>query len=207
MESKHKNALIGALLAVVFVMAVGYAAFAQTLTINGSATITSTWNVHFDTTKTSGTDVISPTTGAGGTQAPTGSVGYEDEGQKANITAQLNQPGDKVVFTLTIKNEGNIAATLATPVVTLNGGGSDANPDDLIVKEGNIIFTVTAPTPTTINNPVPPIVTLLGKPENFENTIGKPAIITKKRVPTTVKRLIILETYLTVSLPGRIPGI
>ena len=33
MESKHKNVLIGALLAVVFVMAVGYAAFATTLTI------------------------------------------------------------------------------------------------------------------------------------------------------------------------------
>ena len=39
--------------------------------------------------------------------------------QKANITAQLNQPGDKVVFTLTIHNEGNIAADLAEPVVSL----------------------------------------------------------------------------------------
>ena len=172
MESKHKNALIGALLAVVFVMAVGYAAFAQTLTINGSATITSTWNVHFDTTKTSGSDVISPTTGAGGTQAPTGSVGYEDNGQKANITAQLNQPGDKVVFTLTIKNEGNIAATLATPVVTLNGGGSDANPDGLIVKEGNIIFTVTAPTPTTINGRDSATMTVTAEFDSNAQSVG-----------------------------------
>ena len=46
METKHKNALIGALLAVVFVMAVGYAAFAQQLTINGSASISSSWDVH-----------------------------------------------------------------------------------------------------------------------------------------------------------------
>ena len=45
MESKHKNALIGALLAVVFVMAVGYAAFAQQLTINGSAEINSSWDI------------------------------------------------------------------------------------------------------------------------------------------------------------------
>ena len=34
--------------AVVFVMAVGYAAFAQLLTINGTASIDSSWDVHFD---------------------------------------------------------------------------------------------------------------------------------------------------------------
>ena len=54
MESKHKNILIGALLAVVFVMAVGYAAFAQTLTINGSAEITSSWDVRYETTQKTG---------------------------------------------------------------------------------------------------------------------------------------------------------
>ena len=51
MESKNKNILIASLLAVVLVMAVGYAAFVQQLTISGTAEITSTWNVHFDTTK------------------------------------------------------------------------------------------------------------------------------------------------------------
>ena len=54
MESKHKNILIGTLLAVVFVMAVGYAAFAQQLQINGTATINSTWDVHFNQTQLSG---------------------------------------------------------------------------------------------------------------------------------------------------------
>ena len=48
MENKNKNVLIGALLAVVFVMAVGYAAFAQQLTINGTSTITSKWDVHME---------------------------------------------------------------------------------------------------------------------------------------------------------------
>ena len=147
MESKHKNALIGALLAVVFVMAVGYAAFAQTLTINGTAEITSTWNVHYDTAKT--TDIV-PTTGAGGTVAPSGTVNFDSGDKTATIAATLNQPGDKVVFTLTIVNEGNISASLAEPTVALDGEGTDTNPDDLIVQEGNIIFTVTAPTPTTL---------------------------------------------------------
>ena len=58
MEGKNKNILIGTLLAVVFVMAVGYAAFAQQLTINGTATINSSWDVHFDQTKTTGSGVI-----------------------------------------------------------------------------------------------------------------------------------------------------
>ena len=150
MESKHKNVLIGALLAVVFVMAVGYAAFATTLTINGEATITSNWHVGFDTTKTTEEPgVVTPTTGANGTTAPSGTVSYTND-QNATINATLIQPGDKVTFTLTIENSGNIDAQLNTPVVSLNGEGSDENPGDLIVKEGNIIFTVTAPNPTTI---------------------------------------------------------
>ena len=151
MESKHKNALIGALLAVVFVMAVGYAAFAQQLTINGSASITSNWHVGFDTTKTTGEPgVVTPTTGANGTTAPSGTVGYSGD-QTATISATLNQPGDKVVFTLTIENSGTINARLNNPVVNLTSAGPDENGEALITKEGNIIFTVTAPTPTTIN--------------------------------------------------------
>ena len=69
MESKHKNALIVALLAVVLVMAVGYAAYAQQLTINSKATIqestdgTKNWNVHFDQSKTTAYKV---TKGSGG---------------------------------------------------------------------------------------------------------------------------------------------
>ena len=66
MESKHKNALIVALVAVVLVMAVGYAAFAQNLIINGSAEITSTWDVHMTQTGASAT----PTSSTGSTIIP-----------------------------------------------------------------------------------------------------------------------------------------
>ena len=45
MEIKHKTALIGGLLAIVVVMAVGYAAFSQALIINGSASIDSNWQI------------------------------------------------------------------------------------------------------------------------------------------------------------------
>jgi len=132
MESKHKNALIGALLAVVFVMAVGYAAFAQQLTINGTAEITSNWDVHFDiandaqktpvcsspfnnnTTQCSseGQYTAAHPTGGAAAQAlvlPYGKIVYDNTPQAplvANIKVELVQPGDSVTFTLKPKNFG-----------------------------------------------------------------------------------------------------
>lgn len=147
MESKHKNVLIGALLAVVFVMAVGYAAFAQQLTINGSAEITSRWDIAFDQSKTTGAGVIDPVAGFVGGTAPSGTINYAD-GHNATLTANLIQPGDTVTFTLTIQNNGTINAELQEPVVTMTG---DEDGTALVAKKGNIQFTVTRPNPTTID--------------------------------------------------------
>ena len=172
MESKHKNALIGALLAIVLVMAVGYAAFAQQLTINGSASITSNWHVGFDTTKTHDVPgAVTPTTGANGTTAPSGTVSYSGD-QTATISATLNQPGDKVVFTLTIENTGTINARLNNPVVNLTSAGPDENEAPLVTKEGNIIFTVTAPTPTTINADETATMTVTAEFDSNAQSVG-----------------------------------
>ena len=131
MESKHKNALIGALLAVVFVMAVGYAAFAQLLTINGTATISLSWDVHFDPTQTTSTAVActagyggGTTCGTSGTTSnnPYGTIAYSNSSEKpatATLEATLKSPGDEVTFTLKPTNYGSIAAhAQATPVIT-----------------------------------------------------------------------------------------
>ena len=61
MESRHKNALIVVLVAVILVMAVGYAAFTQQLTINTTANITdqkTNWNIHYDTGKTTEQELL-----------------------------------------------------------------------------------------------------------------------------------------------------
>ena len=153
MESKHKNALIGALLAVVFVMAVGYAAFAQTLTINGTASIDSSWDVRFDDSKTTGT----PTTGLLGAEAPTvGTISYDDTDTTATISeTALHQPGDKVTYELVIENNGTINATLARPrlTVTENGGdsttASSSDSGEITATVGNIKYTVTGFTTAT----------------------------------------------------------
>ncbi|MBR3199183.1 MAG: hypothetical protein IKG27_04125 [Bacilli bacterium] len=123
MESKHKNALIGALLAVVFVMAVGYAAFATTLTINGTASISSSWDVHFDNTKTT----VTPTTGTGGTTAPSGTISYSSDNLTATLTANLIQPGDSLVYVLTPHNYGSIAAKTTGAVAYVSAGSSTSN--------------------------------------------------------------------------------
>ena len=104
MESKHKNALIGALLAVVFVMAVGYAAFAQQLTINGSAEITSRWDVHM--LQEGAEWAPSSTMGT----SPSGTVNVEPGGLTATFSATLISPGDKVTYTIPIVNAGTLDA-------------------------------------------------------------------------------------------------
>ena len=153
MESKYKNTLIVSLVAVILVMAVGYAAFAQTLTINSTANITdekTNWNVHFDTSKKESTGAVEANMGTGGAVAPKGTITYDGEGHTATLNATLNQPGDTVKFTLTIMNEGNVTAILDEPQVTANGEGTDEDEDLLVVKKGNIIFNVTSATPNSI---------------------------------------------------------
>lgn len=149
---KNKNILIGGLLAIVLVMAVGYAAFATQLTINGSATITSNWNVHFDTTYNNNV-VPAAATGitATATNTPTGSISSITDSQ-ATLTAHLYQPGDKVTFTLKILNDGNLDAKLksGTPTLTLSGGTAGTENGNKTMTKGNIKFTVSSPAPATI---------------------------------------------------------
>ena len=153
MESKHKNALIGALLAVVFVMAVGYAAFAQLLTINGTATIDSNWDVHFDPSLTAGT-----VSHKGGNENPSGTIGYADSNTTANLTANLKQPGDEITFVLKPTNYGNLAAKSVGDVVIEAGtdetAGTGANQLNIAANgqsatKGNIKWEITEFTPKT----------------------------------------------------------
>ena len=110
MNAQNKNILIGGLLAIVLVMAVGYAAFATQLNINGTATITSTWNVSIYSI-TAGT----PTGGAldvpyDATTAPSGTHKVSDT--VAQFSATLQSPGDSITYTVVIKNTGTIPAAL-----------------------------------------------------------------------------------------------
>ena len=175
MESKHKNALIGALLAVVFVMAVGYAAFAQTLQINGTATITDAsqnWNVHFDTAQTT-VNAVETSTGAGGTNEPSGTIGYADDNHTATVNATLIQPGDSVTFTLKIVNKGDLTAdlndfTVAADSASSGKGSCTGNSCTF----GNIIYTVTPVSPTTIAKDASATVTVKAEFDAQAKNVG-----------------------------------
>lgn len=140
----NKNALIIALLAIVLVMAVGYAAFATTLTINGTANISSSWNVHFDHTTTGYNTayVVTPATGRTFTSSDANpSMTVTDN--TATLSTSLKQPGDYVTFTLTIKNEGTVGASLGTASYDTSNSTCTVNAgNNRECISGNIKFTI-----------------------------------------------------------------
>jgi len=96
---KKKNMIIGGLLALIFLMSVGYAAFASNLTINGTAN-TSSWIIKItnirEKTHTGGADTVS--------------TSYTD--LSASFSSTLTKPGDSVTYEVTVENQGNIDASL-----------------------------------------------------------------------------------------------
>ena len=98
---KQKNLLIAGLLAIVLVMAIGYAAFATQLNINGTATVKSAnWKVHFvDTTYAEST---------GSVQATSKTITDTD----VTYTVTLTKPGDFYEFSINVENAGTIDAKL-----------------------------------------------------------------------------------------------
>ena len=159
MKAKQKSTLIGALLAVVFVMAVGYAAFAQRLQINGTAQITSNWDVHFDDTyKTGGTNAATAITthtgtlvgGATASTAPTGTLTYDSSNTTATLSVSLTQPGDYVTFTLKPTNysTGLNARASGNCILAPGTGETGLTVNGLTATKGHIKFTVTNTTNT-----------------------------------------------------------
>lgn len=135
MESKNKNALIGGLLAIVFVMAVGYAAFATQLNINATAETgfggsNDTWNIKITNIEMTGhTGTGSDGIAAVGTEGEAGYVAAKtthvnDGGLSADFAATLLSPSDSVTYTVTVTNSGSLDAKLDT--YTLTNGNTAA---------------------------------------------------------------------------------
>ncbi len=150
MKANNKSILIGGLLAIVLIMAVGYAAFATSLSITGTSKIDSTWNVAFDTTVTTGT--------ATGT-ATCGTVTYSNNNATATISqTTLKKPTDQCVYNLKVQNLGTLNASVAAAAISeckSTETGSTAWTIDSTKKtctstSGNTQFIVTS-TATTLN--------------------------------------------------------
>lgn len=105
-----RNKLLVAALVLVGLASVAYAAFAQTLTINGTGTAAGTWDVAItDITQTSAT-------GATDNSAPTFNA------TSATFDVDLAYPGATATYDVTVTNNGTIPAVLSsiTDLTALN---------------------------------------------------------------------------------------
>ncbi len=113
MMKKKKN-IIGALLIVIFVMIVGYAAFASQLTLNGTVEIVSEWNVRITGISA---QYVSDNCSEGNPQFTDTSITFN---------AELTKPGDYITYLITIENAGTFNAVLDNITFTADENGSPA---------------------------------------------------------------------------------
>lgn len=97
-----KNIMIVALLISVVALAIGYAAFATTLTINGNATVNSNWQVEIIS--------ITPSYSAGASEATHTPAYPTFTTTTASFDTVLTEPGDYATYTVVVKNKGSITA-------------------------------------------------------------------------------------------------
>lgn len=118
-KSKKKNYAIIVLVVLLLALAIGYAAFSTTLTINGTATGTATWDVKFTNgvlLDANGNDVTT-------TYATDKKVTVTDTAVTAKV--KLSYPGDAVNLRVTIANQGTLDAELTAYNVQINSGDTD----------------------------------------------------------------------------------
>ena len=98
---EQKNFAIVALVCALEIMAVGYSLLAQNLTINGTANITSTWDVQ-----------ITGITEGEATGGATNKTPASFTGTTATFDVELKNPGDKMIYNITVENKGSLNAKL-----------------------------------------------------------------------------------------------
>lgn len=122
MKKRKKNYLLIVLVIMLIAIAVGYAAFTQSLTITGTAKAVGEWKVHF----TSAT-INDQTTD----DQKTCTASLNADGTAATVSVQLSYPGDGHTITTTIKNEGTIPAKLKSFTVKDTDTGAAISDDYL----------------------------------------------------------------------------
>lgn len=130
MRRDRKNILIGALLFAIIAMSVGYASFATTLNIKGTAKIDNNWNVAI-------TNITSTSTGeAIDNTLPSYTA------LTATFDALLKKPGDAMTYTIKVENKGSIDAMLNTISLTPQTDGESAIIYTVIdsPKEGDVLL-------------------------------------------------------------------
>lgn len=116
--------IIVILVLAVISLGVAFATFSTVLNINGSASVeTSSWDIYFTTLASGGTRPSSSTAMPSNTITPTGTVSDATASIVATTftwSANFKSPGDKVVYTIYVKNGGSYNAkvtSINTPTI------------------------------------------------------------------------------------------
>ena len=134
-DKGFKVGVLVALIAMIVVVGVGFAAFTTTLNINGTAKVeASSWNIHFanctggNCLKTSNTQAIS---GIKSTTVVNTEPTLTDTTIN-NWDVTFKTPGDSVTYAFNVVNDGSFNAKISTfelPTPTCTGTGDNADAD------------------------------------------------------------------------------
>ena len=113
MQSNKKNKIIITMIVMIFFLTIVYATFSASLSISGTGSIASNWDIHFsniETTTISGK--------ASNLTLP------EASGLRAVVNADFKMPGDYITYRLTLTNAGTLNAIVNN--INAIKAGSDA---------------------------------------------------------------------------------
>ena len=135
-KKEKKNILIGALLVAIIAMAVGYAALAQQLTINGTAQVSSTWDVKFTSISTG-----TASNSAGVASTATNKTPPKITNTTATFDVEFQTPGDTMEYDIIVTNNGSLDAKLANVVATASS--ADGSGDLQLTEANGINYEIT----------------------------------------------------------------
>lgn len=130
MKKSKKGYVIIALIVILIAIAVGYAAFSDTLTISGTATGAGTWSVVFKEAQL--LDDTGAVDSAHGDE-PT----IAGDGKSVTASVNLSYPGDGVILDATITNQGTVPAKVTNVSLTGENGYNPTTDPDLEVVAAN----------------------------------------------------------------------
>ena len=111
MKKTKRNSLIIVLVVVLLALAIGYAAFSSTLTINGNVNGSASWDIKFTEAKLLASD-------GSAAASSYGTATISDDGLTVTATIKLSYPGDGVILQTVVTNNGQIPAKLKSVDIT-----------------------------------------------------------------------------------------
>jgi len=128
---KQKRNILIMMFALVVIMGIGFAAYSQQLQINDTSSIDSDWNVYIKDVAPGTEDEGTKVGGATGT-------GAVENKTTAKLNTDLKYPGDYIIYTITVANEGTVDAEIEK--VELKAAKKNTVIKYSIIEEANIQY-------------------------------------------------------------------